>query len=154
MLINAAMQLLFMLAELGVMGHCATCRFEPANPPIRVCTSHMPEGEPEPEERFHWIRIAPGFALCVDTIISLLQRRVADGDNRFGGAHGREEGVRAHDDWVGFSYDFGAWWDVNCGGYFVGSRVEKDDFIVRGCVFDRGVERCVVIGLSVAFCAS
>jgi len=71
MLIKAAMQLLLMVAELGVVGHCATCRFEPAKPPMRVWISHIPDGEPESEERFHWIRIAPAVAPWVDTIMSL-----------------------------------------------------------------------------------
>lgn len=48
-----------LLGNAGVAGQSASWRFEPLKPPIRVCTSHMPEGVPE-VARFHSMRIAPG----------------------------------------------------------------------------------------------
>jgi hypothetical protein len=53
MLAKAAMQFVFTAVDPGVVGHCATWRLEPAKPPMRVWTSHMPEGEEEVEARFH-----------------------------------------------------------------------------------------------------
>src|SRR5256885_13806676 len=57
----------------GVFGHWdggQACRSEPQKPPMRVCTSHMPEGESAGDARFHSIRIAPAVAPCVATIMS------------------------------------------------------------------------------------
>lgn len=41
------------------MGHVAPWKFDPIVPPMRVCTSHIPEGEVDEEARFHSIRTAP-----------------------------------------------------------------------------------------------
>jgi hypothetical protein len=47
---NAAMQALFMgpggMAMLGVVGQLASWRLDPRKPPIRACTSHIPDGWP------------------------------------------------------------------------------------------------------------
>lgn len=51
----------------GFLAHWATCRLEPANPPMRVWTSHMPDGEPLGDARFHSISTAPGTEPCVPT---------------------------------------------------------------------------------------
>lgn len=48
-----------LLGKAGVAGQSASWSFDPLKPPIRVWTSHMPEGVPE-VDRFHSMRIAPG----------------------------------------------------------------------------------------------
>lgn len=65
---KAAIQLVLTAAELGVVGHCASWRWEPAKPPILVWTSHMPDGVPE--MRLYSIKIAPAWAPWVLTIVS------------------------------------------------------------------------------------
>src|SRR5271156_2747099 len=95
MVMKAAMQALLMrpgvTVMVGVVGQLASWRFEPAKPPIRAWTSHIPEGWPVdpydeagrlrdtapvgfpedglvqvleglPEERFHSISTAPEVA--------------------------------------------------------------------------------------------
>src|SRR3954468_14478510 len=50
MVMKAAMQALLMrldvMVMLGVVGQLASWRFEPAKPPMRAWTSHIPEGRP------------------------------------------------------------------------------------------------------------
>lgn len=44
----------------GVVGQSASWRLEPAKPPMRVCTSQMPDGEPR-VARLYSIRVAPAW---------------------------------------------------------------------------------------------
>ena len=54
-----------------VAGHSARPSFEPAKPPMRVCTSHIPEGGlVSSVARFHSIRMAPAWEPWVETMVS------------------------------------------------------------------------------------
>lgn len=46
-------------ADPEVVRQFAACSFEPVNPLIRVCTSHMPKGDVDVIARFRLIRMTP-----------------------------------------------------------------------------------------------
>lgn len=59
-----------MVVEVEVVGQLARERLEPLKPPMRVWTSHIPDGVVAEEARFQWMRTAPAVAPCVEMIMS------------------------------------------------------------------------------------
>ena len=71
MLMYAARQFWLMVVEAAEAAHWDFWRLEPVKPPIRVWMSHIPDGDVEGEARFQFMRMAPGWGPCVETIMSL-----------------------------------------------------------------------------------